>query len=219
MNQLITIQGVRGYIDDKGTAQLHLEDLARGLGFIQRKKEYEYVRWERVHGYLADMGFPQLVGKDFVPENVFYRLSMKGESEAAISFQSKVADEILPAIRRTGTYSVPTLTPNQAMAVALQQTAEMMTRVPELESKIETVERKLDKQITLFSGEQRRLQQAINQRVCIIEPIKSERAELFRQLHRDIKNRWAVASYKDVLRQDLQGVIRYVDAWVPIKKF
>jgi anti-repressor protein len=104
--KLITINGVRGFIDEYGIAQLNLEDVSRGLGFIQKKKDVEYVRWERINAYLIEMNFPQLVGKEFVPENVFYRLSMKGESESAINFQTKVADEILPAIRKTGSYSL-----------------------------------------------------------------------------------------------------------------
>jgi phage antirepressor YoqD-like protein len=104
MNQLITINGVRGFIDNDGTAQLNLDDISRGLGFTQRKGKVEYIRWERVNSYLIDMGFPQLVGKEFIPENVFYRLSMKGETDNAVSFQIKVADEILPSIRKHGTY-------------------------------------------------------------------------------------------------------------------
>lgn len=104
MNELIAIKGVRGFVDSKGIAQLNLEDISRGLGFVQVKDGKEYVRWERVHGHLTDMGFPQLVGKEYIPENVFYRLGMKGENESAIAFQNKVADEILPAIRKTGGY-------------------------------------------------------------------------------------------------------------------
>jgi phage antirepressor YoqD-like protein len=117
--KLIEINGVRGYIDENGTAQLNLEDISRGLGFIQNKNNVAYVRWDRVNGYLSDMGFPQLVGKDFIPENVFYRLSMKGETESAINFQSKVADEILPSIRKTGSYSVQHRMP-QSFAEALE---------------------------------------------------------------------------------------------------
>lgn len=106
MSNLITISGVSGFIDKNGTAQLNADNICRGLGFIQIKNNTEYVRWERVNGYLTDMGFPHLVGKEFYPENVFYRLAMKGETESAQKFQSIVADEILPAIRKTGTYSV-----------------------------------------------------------------------------------------------------------------
>lgn len=65
----------------------------------------EYVRWNMVRRYLEDIGFPHKWGKkDFIPENVFYRLAMKAKNEVAERFQSKVADENIPAIRKTGGY-------------------------------------------------------------------------------------------------------------------
>ncbi|MNH86356.1 ORF6N domain protein [compost metagenome] len=87
-----------------------------------------------------------------------------------------------------------------------------------MEERVEDIEHRLETQITLDSGQQRRLQQAINQKVCTIEPDKQERSELFRQLHKEIKDRWQVPSYKDILRQDLQGVLQYVAAWVPVRR-
>ena len=107
MNNLITIHGVRGFVDESGTAQLNLEDVSRGLGFTQEKERKEYVRWETIKGYLEELKYPnsQLVGKDtFIPENIFYRLAMKAKNETADIFQTKVADEILPTIRKTGGY-------------------------------------------------------------------------------------------------------------------
>ncbi|WMT42799.1 ORF6N domain-containing protein [Paenibacillus sp. D2_2] len=87
-----------------------------------------------------------------------------------------------------------------------------------MEERVDDIENRLDTQITLDSGQQRRLQQAINKKVCTIEPDKAERGELFRQIHREIKDRWQVASYKDVLRQELQDVLNYVEAWKPIRR-
>jgi prophage antirepressor-like protein len=109
MNELMTIQDVRGYFDgDK--AYLNLEDVARGLGFVDGNS----VRWARVHMYLEEIGYfarsgeqvkPNSATDTFIPENIFYRLAMKAKNETAEIFQAKVADEILPAIRKTGTYS------------------------------------------------------------------------------------------------------------------
>lgn len=84
--------------------------------------------------------------------------------------------------------------------------------------RLDDVEQKLETQITLDSGQQRRLQKSINQRVCAIEQIKEERSAWFRQLHKEIKDRWNVSSYKDVLKHDLQEVMNYVAAWVPIRR-
>lgn len=105
--QILTVANVRGYEKD-GTVYLNVEDVARGLGFTQEKNSIDYVRWETVRDYLRQFNFSQLVGKDtYIPENIFYRLAMKAKNEVAEKFQILVADEILPAIRKTGMYITP----------------------------------------------------------------------------------------------------------------
>ena len=107
MNELLKISGVSCYEKD-GVAYLKLEDVARGLGFTQEKNGVQYVKWERVNEYLEQLGFSPEVGKDdFIPENFFYRLAMKAKNETAEKFQALVADEIIPSIRRHGTYMTP----------------------------------------------------------------------------------------------------------------
>ena len=131
--QIITIQNVRVYLDAQGTAWLNAEDVARGLGFVEAKKfstsGENYVRWERVNGYLKEFGYKTAVGKDdFIPENMFYRLAMKANNETAQVFQAKVADEILPSIRKTGMYINPDkITSDMVIALGL--------RMKELETK------------------------------------------------------------------------------------
>jgi len=123
MNDIITIKGVRGYLDATGTAQLNLEDVSRGLGFTQEKSGIEYVKWERVESYLTELGFPHKWGKgDFIPENIFYRLAMKAKNEVAQVFQGLIADEILPSIRKTGGYIAgqQDMTPEELMAKAMK---------------------------------------------------------------------------------------------------
>lgn len=104
--------GVRGYEED-GVAYLHIEDAARGLGFTRTAESgNEVVRWGRVDGYLSDLKFVPTRGHDgnphdyYIPENIFYRLCMKAKNEVAEKFQAKVADEIIPSIRKTGSYSI-----------------------------------------------------------------------------------------------------------------
>lgn len=107
MNGIITIQNIPCYEED-GVAFLNLEACARGLGFTQEKNGVEYVKWERVGGYLEEMGFSPQVGKEaYIPENMFYRLAMKAKNETAEKFQALVADEIIPAIRKHGLYATP----------------------------------------------------------------------------------------------------------------
>lgn len=119
----ILISGVSCYEQD-GTAYLRLEDVARGLGFTQTQKkngvEYTSIRWETINRYLEEIGFPNKLGKDsYIPENIFYRLAMKAKNETAEKFQALVADEIIPSIRKTGSYTAKPLSRSELMAQAL----------------------------------------------------------------------------------------------------
>lgn len=123
MSNLITISGVRGFIDENGVAQLNLEDVARGLGFTDNSKDIEYVRWNRVFAYLAEFKFAtcgEKPEKQFIPENIFYRLAMKAKNATAENFQTKVADEILPAIRKNGSYIAKPMSQLEILAQAAQ---------------------------------------------------------------------------------------------------
>ena len=103
-NKIMNISGVDCYEKD-GTAYLNLEAVARGLGFTRiAASGNEVVRWERVDGYLQELGVPTCGHDDYIPENIFYRLAMKAKNETAEKFQALVADEIIPTIRRTGGY-------------------------------------------------------------------------------------------------------------------
>ncbi|WP_231038356.1 phage antirepressor [Pectinatus frisingensis] len=135
MNELITISGVRGFIGKNGTAYLNLEDVARGLGFTQiAASGNESIRWERVNRYLTDFGLIPTSGDDkdaipaYIPENIFYRLAMKAKNAVAEKFQAKVADEILPAIRKTGSYTSKFAIP-QTLSEALQLAADQAKQI------------------------------------------------------------------------------------------
>lgn len=125
MSEIMNINGIECYEKD-GTAYLKLEAVARGLGFTKTETkngtEYTTIRWERVFGFLDEIGFDHKWAKDaFIPENIFYRLAMKAKNEAAEKFQAFIADEVIPSIRKTGGYIAgqAELSPAELMAKAL----------------------------------------------------------------------------------------------------
>lgn len=102
--KIMNILGVECYEKD-GTAFLKLETVARGLGFTRiADSGNKVVRWERVEKYLSEFGVPTCGHDGFIPENIFYRLAMKAKNAVAEAFQAKIADEVIPSIRRTGGY-------------------------------------------------------------------------------------------------------------------
>ena len=147
-NEIITIKNVRGYIDEKGTAWLNLEDVARGLGFTTvATSGNEIVRWARVKGYLKEIAFPTSGENDFIPENIFYKLCMKAKNEVARKFQDRVCDEILPSIRKYGMYATDELLDNPDLII------KMATRLKEEKAKNKELEDKMkeDKPKVLFA--------------------------------------------------------------------
>lgn len=107
MNEIMTIQGVECY-ENNGTAWLKLKTVAQGLGVTDIKDGVEYIRWARVDKCLKELGFATSGERpDFILENIFYRLTMKAKNCVAEEFQAKIADEIIPAIRKTGGYMTP----------------------------------------------------------------------------------------------------------------
>lgn len=98
-----------------------------------------------------------------------------------------------------------------------QNIYELEQRVEKHDSKLTLIEKKVDNQITLSYGEQRRLQKAVARRVYELCEDPEERPKAFSGIYREIKDRFAVASYKDVRRKDLQSAINYVENWIPRK--
>jgi Rha family phage regulatory protein len=92
------------------------------------------------------------------------------------------------------------------------ETAEEIAVVKE---EVKEVRGMVEQQITLDHGEQRRVQRAIGHRVYELEQDQEIRSKRFRELHREIRDRFAVASYRDIKRKDMLAVIGYIEAWVP----
>lgn len=120
--------------------------------------------------------------------------------------------------------NVVPLSKDQALVTVLRTTADLVedtqtikAEQQEIRKLMHEIDHKVEEQITLTSGEQRRLQKGIAQKVYEVESDPKVRPRLFRELHREIKDRFGVASYKDVKRKELQSALRYIETWIPRK--
>ena len=98
---------VRTIVNEDGSISLNAEDVVKGLGWTTvAKSGNETIRWSRVNNYCREFGFDTDVTKDdYIPESLFYLLGMKASSSAAKEFQKWIAIDVLPQIRKTGTYT------------------------------------------------------------------------------------------------------------------
>ena len=209
----VLISGVSCYEQD-GTAYLKLEDVARGLEFTQTKNGLEYIRWETIDKYLRDLGFSQQVGKDsYIPENIFYRLAMKAKNETAEKFQALVADEIIPAIRKTGSYTMPKLSKEmQALFLLDDRTQRQEARLTALENTM-----------TVDYSQQQALKKAVGR--VVVEALGGKtapayndphvRGKLFSECNRDVQDWFRVNSVCNVPRKDFTQAVEYIQRWKP----
>lgn len=209
----VLIFGVSCYEHD-GTAYLKLEDVARGLGFTQTKNGLEYIRWDRVESYLAGFGFPHKWGKDdFIPENVFYRLAMKANNPVAEKFQALVADEIIPSIRKTGSYTMPKLSKEmQALFLLDDRTQKQEARLTALENTM-TVD--YSQQQTLKKAVGRVVVEALGGKSAPAYNDPHVRGKLFSECNRDVQDWFRVNSVCNVPRKDFTQAVEYIQRWKP----
>ena len=150
--QIISISGIDCY-ERNGTAYLKLDTVARGLGFTEKKGDADYVMWRRIDKYLAELHFGTSAERpEFIPENIFYRLAMKAKNEAAEAFQAKIADEVIPAIRKTGGYNPKPMTANEMFAMQAQINLESERKLAALEGKVDETNRKFDAVTTFVTS-------------------------------------------------------------------
>lgn len=117
---------VRTVLNPDGSISVNAEDTAIGFGWyrteIKNGKEYTSVMWSRMNGYCKELGFAHECAKDdYIPESLYYLLGMKANNERAQKYQRWLAMDVLPTLRKTGTYEMPKKneTPKQARIESL----------------------------------------------------------------------------------------------------
>ena len=109
------------------------------------------------------------------------------------------------------------LSEKEQLMAAMQLTIEANKEIGEIKSEIVELREKVENQITLDHGQQRRIQRLIGSKVYEVASNEEHKRLLFAELHREIKDRFGVASYKDLKRQEMLKAIAYIESWVPRK--
>lgn len=112
---------VRTIVNEDGSISVNAEDTATGFGWykteLKNGKEYVSIRWATLNGFCKEFGFDNKLAKDdYIPESLFYMLGMKANNEKALKYQKWIAIDVLPSLRKTGTYSIKTKLSNEKQA-------------------------------------------------------------------------------------------------------
>ena len=184
---------VRGYIGVLTSANLRSLDFFIPHNYIDAKKEV------RPCFLLTKKGCDMVANKTTGEKGVLFT--------AAYVTQFEEMEKELSAPKP--------LNEREQLKASMRLSLETSEEVEAIKLDVEVLKDKVDNQITLDHGEQRGLQKAVGRKVYELQPFEELRPKMFREIYREIKDRFAVASYKDVKRKDLQAAINYVNAWIP----
>lgn len=94
-------------IEEKGNILFCGSDVAKALGYDQPQKAINrHCRYGTKHTVPHPQSVNKTIDMLFIPEGDLYRLIVSSKLPSAEKFEHWVFDEVLPAIRKTGTYSV-----------------------------------------------------------------------------------------------------------------
>ena len=90
--------------------------------------------------------------------------------------------------------------------------------VTQLKNEVQEIRSMVQEQITLDHGQQMRIKKAVAAKIYEISNDKAKRTRLFAELYRDLKDRFGVASYRDIKKHEMLKAIGYIEAWIPKKE-
>ncbi|PCE19694.1 BRO-N domain-containing protein [Staphylococcus pseudintermedius] len=193
-----------------------LETVAKSLGFTQIKNGKQYIRWETINKYLGKY-LSQEVGKgDFIPEPMVYKLAFKAGNSTAEKFQDWLAMEVLPAIRQTGIYQVPS-DPMQALELMFKATKQTKEEIESVKADVIDLKdnQKLD------AGEYGLVTKTIHQRVAYIRQIhglpntKEVNKPLYKNINNDVNTMAGIKTRTQLRQKNFNDVMEIITNWFP----
>ncbi|HDK7937120.1 TPA: ORF6C domain-containing protein [Staphylococcus aureus] len=150
-----------------------------------------------------------------INESGLYSLIFSSKLENAKRFKRWVTSEVLPTLRKTGAYQVPS-DPMQALRLMFEATEETKQEIKNVKDDVIDLKenQKLD------AGDYNFLTRTINQRVAHIQRLhaitnQKQRSELFRDINSEVKKMTGASSRTNVRQKHFNDVIEMIANWFP----
>lgn len=149
-----------------------------------------------------------------VSESGLYHVILRSDKPEAAPFRKWVTSEVLPTLRKTGSYMMPKMTKEmQAIFLLDNRTAQLDQRVTALENNA-----------VIDYGQQRTLANAVNHRV-IVDVLGGKNSPAYEDVHvrgrvfcecnKDLKNWFRANARNNIPRKRFDEAIEYVNRWKP----
>ncbi|HHA0546986.1 TPA: BRO family protein [Staphylococcus aureus] len=150
-----------------------------------------------------------------INESGLYSLIFSSKLENAKRFKRWVTSEVLPTLRKTGAYQVPS-DPMQALRLMFEATEETKQEIKNV--KDDVIDLKENQKLDV--GDYNFLTRTINQRVAHIQRLhaitnQKQRSELFRDINSEVKKMTGASSRTNVRQKHFNDVIEMIANWFP----
>lgn len=152
-----------------------------------------------------------------INESGLYSLILSSKLESAKKFKHWVTSEVLPTLRKTGSYTKVPTDPRELLMLTIKAHEQTAQRVDVLEEKVSD----LEKSTTIDSSQQHTLEKvAKTTAIRTLGGIDSRAYQLmsrkiFSNIWRDYKNYFKLGSYRDTLKTDYENAKNYLESWSP----
>lgn len=182
-------------------------DVAKALGYSNpRKAILDHCKGVTKRDTPTTSGVQSM---SYINEGDLYRLIMKSKLPSAEKFEAWVMDEVLPTIRKTGSYQKPMTTAEQIQLLAQGN--------QDHEERIE----KLENTMTIDYGQQKYISDLVSKVVIEVLGGKKSNAydeigkKVFAECNRDVKTYFDVNARNNIPKLRYQEAVEYIKEWTP----
>lgn len=160
------------------------------------------------HDVIDSLGRNQ--NKKFIDEGNLYRLITKSKLPQAEQFEEWVFDDVLPTLRKTGSYQVKPLTTSEQIQLIAKGNTELDERVTAIEESY-----------PIMHGQAKHIQQLVARKVAEIVRnkfngyYKETSKKLFAEIYRSIKKIFQVPTYNSIPRGRYEEAVKFIEQWQP----
>lgn len=157
-------------------------------------------------------------GLTVVNESGMYSLILSSKLPNAKKFKHWVTSEVLPAIRKTGSYQLPQ-TPEERLKLTIEATVHLDERMTNVEKDVEfiknTSEIDSNQRFKLRKARDRKSVEVCGGKKSNFYKDKNKRRKVFRQLEHDFKDSFVISRYEDLSKKDFDRALNFITNWYP----
>lgn len=186
-------------------------DVARALGYSNpRKAVNDHCKGVTKCDTPTSSGVQRM---SYINEGDLYRLIMKSKLPSAEKFENWVMDEVLPTIRKTGSYNKPMTTAEKIHLLA-QGNEELNLKVDKVEAEV----KELKDTMPLLAVDCDLITKAVKTKGVEVLGGKdsnsykdrSLRSRVYADIHREVKRQFGVTTYKAIKRNQCDKAVAFV---------